>query len=242
MRLDRRTAGDPAILKKAARLAYEMRLYDRSKEFWTRIDYGSLSVEDKTQFLTSILWSAGTNEEKRMLLGNTPIDPVTRPYWEGMLLCQETITPCVEGILTYTGSEWRMRELSTLARGAAELTDDYQYRRMLLAGELVKQKQWNAALFIAKEVLSARPDYLSALKVAGLSSYELSLSSEAQKYLESAYKIDSNAADSAYLLGLVAMDLGDLEVANLHLNKAVSNGYRPKTDLERRLAYNYFLL
>lgn len=43
-------------------------------------------------------------------------------------------------------------------------------------------------------------------------------------------------------LGEVSFHLGDYVTSNLYLNNAILAGYAPKTDLERRLAYNYSLL
>lgn len=43
-------------------------------------------------------------------------------------------------------------------------------------------------------------------------------------------------------LGETSFHLGDYITSNLYLNNAILAGYRPKTNLERRLAYNYSLL
>lgn len=43
-------------------------------------------------------------------------------------------------------------------------------------------------------------------------------------------------------LGEIAFAEGDYVTSNLYLNNAILAGYAPKTDLERRLAYNYSIL
>ena len=46
----------------------------------------------------------------------------------------------------------------------------------------------------------------------------------------------------AYMLGIVNYFKSDFSTSNLYFNSAVLNGYTPKTELERRLIYNYVLL
>lgn len=161
-----------------------------------------------------------------------------------MLQCQQEISPCIESLLAYSGADERLLRLRTVALGADNVSDDFQYRRALIAGELALQEQWGATDFITFEILKARPDYLVALKLRSLALYHLGKYNDAKTLLLRAYEIDPSRADTAYLLGITLMEIEPIEhdLANLYLNKAVLNGYRPKTDLERRLAYNYLLL
>jgi hypothetical protein len=43
-------------------------------------------------------------------------------------------------------------------------------------------------------------------------------------------------------MGEISAKIGDYVASNLYLNNAITAGYMPKTNLERRLAYNYSLL
>jgi hypothetical protein len=43
-------------------------------------------------------------------------------------------------------------------------------------------------------------------------------------------------------LGLIHFEKQDYETSNIYFNKAVLGGYKPKTVVERKLAYNYYVL
>lgn len=76
----------------------------------------------------------------------------------------------------------------------------------------------------------------------GYSSYQLGKYVEAASWLEKYYSIHSNDAGTAYLLGIIHYLKEDYSTSNLYFNAAVLSGYTPKTELERRLVYNYTLL
>ncbi len=59
-----------------------------------------------------------------------------------------------------------------------------------------------------------------------------------KKYFDS----DPKDIQVAYALGIINYYLEDFATSNLYFNNAVINGYRPKTELERRLVYNYYLM
>lgn len=95
---------------------------------------------------------------------------------------------------------------------------------------------------IAREITEKRPDYIIALKIAGYSAYELGKYREANTYLARYYTFETKDTKIAYILGLTNYYLEDYVTSNLYFNTAVLGGYTPKTELERRLVYNYYIL
>lgn len=80
------------------------------------------------------------------------------------------------------------------------------------------------------------------LKIVGYCNYELGKYAEAAKDLEQYYSLVPTDVEVAYMLGIVNYYKSDYSTSNLYFNSAVLNGYTPKTELERRLVYNYVLL
>ncbi|NCP76817.1 tetratricopeptide repeat protein [bacterium] len=123
-----------------------------------------------------------------------------------------------------------------------KVSTDFQYRNILLAGAFFESKQYLAGAKIAAEIIEKRPDYKIAYKIAGYCNYELGKYKEANTYLGKYYTFDSKDTTIAYTLGLTNYYLEDYTLSNLYFNTAVLNGYMPKTELERRLLYNYYIL
>lgn len=125
------------------------------------------------------------------------------------------------------------------AKGTSE---DELYIRTLLIGKLFEQKSYLAVKKIGMEILQLRPNYKVVLKIVGYSDYELGDYAGAAKVLEQYYSIEPKDVEVAYMLGIVNYFKEDYSTSNLYFNSAVLNGYTPKTELERRLVYNYVLL
>ncbi len=123
-----------------------------------------------------------------------------------------------------------------------QVSSDFQYRNILLAGAFFESKQYLAGAKIATEITEKRPDYKIAYKIAGYCNYELGKYKEANTFLGKYYAFESKEVATAYTLGLTNYYLEDYTTSNLYFNTAVLNGYTPKTELERRLMYNYYVL
>lgn len=64
----------------------------------------------------------------------------------------------------------------------------------------------------------------------------------AQGVLSKYKKLEPKDAEADFILGLIHFEKGDYETSNIYFNKAVLGGYKPKIVVERKLAYNYFVL
>jgi tetratricopeptide (TPR) repeat protein len=64
----------------------------------------------------------------------------------------------------------------------------------------------------------------------------------AQLYLSQYKKLEPKDPEVDFILGLILFDKWDYETSNIYFNHAVLGGYKPKIVVERKLAYNYWLL
>lgn len=95
---------------------------------------------------------------------------------------------------------------------------------------------------MTREILKERPDYIEVTKLLGFSLFELGKYEEAKKYLLQYLEKKPKDLESIIRMGEAHFFLGNYVSSNLYLNNAIIAGYTPKTNLERRLAYNYSLL
>lgn len=162
-------------------------------------------------------------------------------YYSYIENCYTGIHNCVVSLESYSGSHEPTAKLKNIIDTYMKVSSDFQYRNILLAGAFFESKQYLAGAKIAAEITEKRPDYKIAYKVAGYCNYELGKYREANTYLGKYYAFDTKDVNIAYTLGLTNYYLEDYATSNLYFNTAVLNGYTPKTELERRLMYNYYI-
>ncbi len=163
-------------------------------------------------------------------------------YYSYIETCYTGIHNCVVSLDSYSGSYAPITKLKNIIDTYMKVSSDFHYRNILLAGAFFESKEYLAGAKIAAEITEKRPDYKIAYKIAGYCNFELGKYREANSYLGKYYAFDTKDVAIAYTLGLTNYYLEDYATSNLYFNTAVLNGYTPKTELERRLLYNYYIL
>jgi tetratricopeptide (TPR) repeat protein len=95
---------------------------------------------------------------------------------------------------------------------------------------------------LAEKLLTQKPNYKPILLILWKWYYELWDLENAKKYLENYYKLEPKDNSIAYILWVINFKLRDYIASNLYYNAALENWFEPKIELERKLAYNYYLL
>ncbi len=167
---------------------------------------------------------------------------MTIEYFRVVDTCYVSKDECVHEIQSYTGSEGRILNLKEQIESAKKLTSDIEYRNLLIAGTFYKQGMYRASEKILADILAERPDYIEVKKMLGFSLFELGRYEWAKKYILEYLEKNPNDIESIIRMGELSAKLWDYVASNLYLNNAISAGFLPKTNLERRLAYNYSLL
>lgn len=88
---------------------------------------------------------------------------------------------------------------------------------------------------IITQVLTERPDYLPAKKIAAFSAYDLGDYTQANTYFIEYLSRDPLDAASLFALGQTKIQNEDWVGASDALNRAVLAGYTPKIDVERKI-------
>lgn len=232
---------DRVVEQKIADVLFELKRFPEAYAHYKNLPLKEIDAVTKERLFSSFMFDENL-ADRQAQLDAMPFDPAEKEYYSYVGTCYSGIHNCVTRIQEYKGSEPRLGELFNNVKDYESLSGDYQYRNTLLAGTFFKQKQYLAAAKIAEEVVKNRPDYRSAVKIAGFSRFELGDYDQANSWLRKYFDSDPKDVQVAYALGIINYYTGDYAMSNLYFNNAVMNGYRPKTELERRLVYNYYLM
>ena len=235
-----RLGSDAVLASKIGGLYFDMKKFDRAYDYLSKINPNIISPEDKNRILLSLIYTR--NPAIATELTKLNLHPETSEYYAAMYQCLGGISACVGGIQSYTGTAPVLQSMLDVINNYATVSNDIQYRNIRLAGIAFEQKQYSVAATIASEVATARPDYIAALQIAGFSYYELGDYTNSKNYFAKLYTYTPKDIQVAYLLGNAYFHLGDYSMSNLYFNAAVLNGYTPKSEIERRLVYNNYVL
>lgn len=111
--------------------------------------------------------------------------------------------------------------------------------RILVA--IFKAKMYWVTNILAKDILKEKPNYLTIIKVLAKWYYEIWNYTEAKKYLLEYNKIDSSDPKVNYMLGIININLHEYILSNIYFTKALKSWYENKSEISRRLIYNYYL-
>lgn len=232
---------DQVVRKKTANVYYILKNWTKSYGEYIKVPLSELSDMEIQQLLDALFFDETIfdrlGELQKFTLSTGSID-----YYQTIDTCYSGIHNCIVWIASYSGWENRVIDLQDQIKKAEKISPDYQYRNLLVWAKLYEQWSYRATEKIAREILLERPDYMEVKKILGFSLFELGKYEEAKKYLLDYLWGNPRDLDSIVRLWEIFFHLWDYVSSNLYLNNAIIAGYTPKTNLERRLAYNYSML
>ncbi|EKD30363.1 MAG: hypothetical protein ACD_78C00076G0001 [uncultured bacterium (gcode 4)] len=236
-----RLKDDNVLERKIAGAYFDLKDFGNTYKYYIRVPFVDLEEEEKKKMLSALMFdeSIAVKSTEIRKLGLLQDETEYYSYIEN---CYTGIHNCVISLDSYSGSYEPTDKLKNIIDTYMKVSSDFHYRNILLAGAFFESKQYLAGAKIASEIVEKRPDYKIAYKIAGYCNYELGKYKEANVYLGKYYAFDTKDISTAYTLGLTNYYLEDYATSNLYFNTAVLNGYTPKTELERRLIYNYYTL
>lgn len=232
---------DVTLKKKVANIYFSMKQWSNAYMLYIQVPLSELNREERENLYRSLFFD-DARSDRIAELAKIPGEPEEIAYYTLIDTCYTGIHNCVVAIEGHSGGVWKIWALQKSMKGYEKVSADFHYRNLLLAAELYKQWQYRAASIIAREIYQFRPDYYANLKIYGFSLYELWRYDNAKPILEIYLNSKSDDGDTLYTLGEIAFFLHDPLTSNLYLNSAVTKWYGKKTDIERRLAYNYYSL
>lgn len=218
-----------------------MKSFKKAADIFAKFDLSNFDEASKRKVISSIMLD-DTRTNKKEMVSTLGLTDGTKAYLGLIDDCTNQPNECIRLIQESKSTDYQIQALRETLQSAKGTSEDELYIRALLIGRLYEQKSYLAVKKIGTEILQTRPNYHAVLKMVGYSDYELGNYNESAKILERYYSIEPKDVEVAYMLGIVNYFKEDYSTSNLYFNSAVLNGYQPKTELERRLVYNYILL
>ncbi len=232
---------DQVVRKKTANVYYLLKNWARAYEEYIKVPLSELTDSEKKQLLDALFFDESIFD-RLWEIQKLTLSTGSTEYFQMIDTCYSGIHNCIVNLEGYSGSESRIKDLQSQIKKSEKISPDYQYRNLLVAAKFYEQGSYRTTEKFAREMLIERPDYLEVKKILWFSLFELGKYEESKKYILDYLGSNPRDLDSIIRLWEVFFHLSDFVSSNLYLNNAIIAGYTPKTNLERRLAYNYSML
>jgi tetratricopeptide (TPR) repeat protein len=228
------------IERKLAHIAFRDKNFQRSSDLYKKFSR-DLYLSEKEEFLHALRYTG--DEEFVTALWNLDLPEEVRKGFEVSWKCEHEFISCENAIRTYPYDYAPIRDLKSALKNYENLGNkDPSYKEALLVGAFYKNQDFTTAMRVGENILRRKPDYRPILKIVGFSAFMTGQYERAQGVLGKYKKLEPKDAEADFILGLLHFEKEDYETSNIYFNKAVLGGYKPKTVVERKLAYNYYVL
>lgn len=241
---------DEKIKLKIADTYFELKKWAKAWEFFKGLTSSSKVSKEKI-IITSIYANNLTNISSQNEIINTinslNIDNEEKFFYINSITCVNDFHKCKLSFEDYIQkNEVKTKEMSSIKRALDNYknfwSEQIYYKDSLITWAFYEMKLYPINIELRKKILASKKDYKPIQLLLWKSYFELGDNYSAKKQLEDYYNNNPNDSKVSYLLGIINFNLQDYISSNLYYTNAIKNWYTPKKDLERRLAYNYFLL
>lgn len=172
-------------------------------------------------------------------------------FYKTSIECIFNKDTCQKKFEDYTKNyKWKNKNILFMKKAfndynALQIKEQYFKDTQILAA-IFKAKLYWISNILAKDILKEKTDYLPILKIIAKWNYELWKYKDAKKYLLDFNKINKEKLNSDdpkvnYMLWVINIKLHEYILSNIYFIKALKSGYENKSDISRRLIYNYYL-
>ncbi len=232
---------DVIIQKKIAHAYYLLKDWKNAYTYFTKVPFSELKESEQKEMLSSLFFDESQTDRLSELY-KIPTGTGMQEYYPIVDTCYMWIHNCITTIESYSGTEIGILALQKVGADATKVSPDVHYRNFAVAEKFYEFSDFLATEKLTTEILADRPDYDEVSKLQWFTLFELGRYNEAKTTLLRYLEKHPNDLETIVKLGEISFHLKDYITSNLYLNNAILAGYMPKTNLERRLAYNYSLL
>lgn len=228
------------IERKLAHIAFRAKKFQRSSDLYKKFA-DELYQSEREEFLYALRYTGDGEFQQRLAKMDIPEN--LRLAFQVSWTCENEFISCEKAIREYPHNYGPIVDLKNALKNYEALGNkDASYKDALLIGAFYKNKDYTTAMKIWENVLRQKPDYRPILKIVGFSAFMINQYERAQWVLTKYKKLEPRDAEADFILWLIQFEKQDYETSNIYFNKAVLGGYKPKTVVERKLAYNYYVL
>lgn len=241
---------DEDVKLKIADTYFELKKWEKAYSYYK--DIINYKKADKNKIIYSVIYQANLNNswsisETSKIINSLNIDKETKFFYINSINCPSNFHACKLAFEDYLSkNEAKTKEMQIVKKALDNYTNfqtnKLYYKDALLAWAFYEAKLYPISISISKEIIKTMPWYKPIMLLVWKSYFELGDNYSAKTQLEEYYSSNTNDAKVSYLLWIISFNLKDYISSNLYYNNALKYWYSPKVDLERRLAYNYYLL
>jgi len=129
---------DITLKRKMANIYYAMKQWNEAYQLYIQVPFDDMSLDEQYQLYTSLFFNTEVSNrisELTRILGA----PEVTEYYTMVDTCYTGIHNCVVALEAYTGSVEKILALKNSMKGYEKISEDYQYRNLLLSAEFYKQ-------------------------------------------------------------------------------------------------------
>ncbi len=232
---------DHVIEKKIWDTYFEMKNFQKAYSYYNKIPIWELDNKSKDKMLKTLLYTWNKNMRDEFNKVSAPRE--MKEYYDKVLVCYTWIKNCIEEFKKYTGTWEKIVSIKNDMMNFEKIQNaDPNSKYAILAWDFLKNKDYLAAAVIAEETIKKRMNYWTVIQIAWFAWFELWDYKKSNDFLQRYYAIDPKNVNVTYLLWIINFYLENYISSNLYFNAAVLNWYTPKNELQKRLAYNYYIL
>jgi tetratricopeptide (TPR) repeat protein len=232
---------DVLIQKRIAHAYFLLKDWKNAYTYFINVPFTEMKESEQREMLFSLFFDESQSDRLAELY-KIPTGEAIQEYYPFVDTCYTGIHNCIVRIEAYAGSGEKLVALKQASLDAAKVSPDFHYRNFVVAAKFYEFGDYRATEMLTREILETRPDYDEVRKLRWFALFELGRYNEAKAVLLQYLENHSQDMETIVRLGEIAFSTNDYITSNLYLNNAILAGYSPKTNLERRLAYNYSLL
>ncbi len=232
---------DIIIKRKIAHTYYLLKDWKNAYSYYSRVPVLDLKDNEKNELFQSLLFD-DTRSDYLIELARYDINSEDSDYYKIVNTCYTNIHNCIVSIEWYTGTSTKVTSLAKTITKSKQISPDYQYRNFLVAVEFYQSWMYRVVDVMSNEILTKRPNYYEVRKLRGFALYELGKNIQARDILLSYIGENPKDIETIVKIGDIYMSLWDFVSSSLYFNNAVTAWFKNKSEIERRLAYNYSAL
>lgn len=247
----RQSPNDEQIIKKLAWVYFELKRFQNAKTTFEKV-LSTLNSNEKETYIYTLLYTLNFKSSDEIkntskIIRSLWLSKEETFYYINAINCTINFHECKKNfdIFFKNVPELSFSKLIQVQR-AIRNYENFQiehlyYKNALIIWAFFQDKLYTISNILWQQMLQEMPDYKPILLVTGKGYYELWDLENAKKYLEQYYSLDPHDLDITYTLWDINFRQKDYLTSNLYFNSALKNGFEPQVELQRKLAYNFYL-
>lgn len=247
----RQNPKDEQIIKKLASTYFELKRFWNAVEQFSKIE-SFLDINDINKYIFSLIYLTNYKSEENITITiekikSLAISDEEKFYYNNVINSVSDFHSSKKAFDDYfnTNQNVTLPSLThiknTLINFKNFKTEDLYYKDALIIWSLFQNRMFSISNILAENLLIEKPNYKPMLLILWKGYYELWDLENAKKYLQLYYNLEPNDTSITYTLWTINFKLKDYITSNLYYNSALKNWFEPKIELQRKLAYNYYL-